>query len=148
MRRKTVFAAGILILILLLAGCAGGKKAGDAAAIYSAMENTGVLPSMIPMTADELYDLTGIAPEDYADASCHEAADGLIADEVLLFTAADSEAAKRIEDALRARLDSKAAEAEGYSPEQYAVIKKGLVLRNGLELCLIVSPEAAKLQSV
>ena len=148
MRRTALLSACFLILLTLLCACSQGKKTGDAAAVYSALEKTGVLPSMIPMTADELYDLTGIAPEDYTDAACYEASDGLLADEVLLFTASDLDAAARIENALHRRLDSKAAEAEGYSPEQFAVIKKGFIAKSGLNLCLIVSPEADRLKSV
>ena len=148
MRTQTRLFLLFIALILTLSACTAAKKAGTAEDIYAAMEKAGLLSPMIPMTGDELYDLTGIHPDLWDDGSLHQAADGLIADEILILHARDEAGANEIEKYLRARLESKAEEAKGYSPEQYAVIQKGVILRGGQDLCLIVSPQAEKLRAV
>ena len=45
-------------------------------------------------------------------------------------------------------MQAKAEEAQTYSPQQYAIIKQGHLLSSGLELALIVSPDAPKLVQI
>ena len=148
-----VLPALLLALCLLLSGCGAkdapsGKKAGTAADIYAAMAAKGVLPAMLPLEGEELFDLVGLDPADCAEITYMIAENGLAADEIALLTAVDSAAADRCEAVLRSRVEARSAEFEGYLPEQYAVMKNAVLLRDGLRLALIVSPEAQALKAV
>jgi hypothetical protein len=67
---------------------------------------------------------------------------------VVLIRAKDEAAAKRILPFLESRMQAKAEEAQNYSPEQYAIIKQGRILSQGVEMALIVSPEVGQLVSL
>ena len=138
-------------LTLLLCGCSGQpaqKKEGSAEDICTAMTASGKLPEMLALDGEEIYDLIGIAPEDCAEITWLIAEDGLLADEIAVLTAVDEAAAKRCEALLATRVEARKAEFENYLPEQAAVMKKAVLLRSGLHLALIVSPEAAALQAI
>ena len=65
----------------------------------------------------------------------------MLADEFVILVAANEDAADRLEEKLQARLERKLDEAEGYSPEQAAIIEKCSVLRDKNYVSLIVSPD-------
>ena len=123
---------------------AGGALKG----IYDSMASSGVLPEMMSVNEALVTDFYGITPEQYVDAVFYISYDSLLADEVVLLSAADEASADAVEALLNARLNAKAEEADGYSPEQAAIIKACSVTRNGLELALVVSPEAKTLLDI
>lgn len=109
--------------------------------IYADMTNTSLLPEMMEFPESMVMDFYGIDAADYSDAIFYQSYDSMLADEVVLICAVDDAAAARVEEMLNARLDAKAEEAKGYSPEQFAIIEKCSVVRSGLNVALIVSPE-------
>lgn len=138
----------LLAALLLLTGCAGparNQAPADLNAVYQAMEQAGVLPDMVAVPQDMLPDFYGIQPEMFSSAVFMVSADSLLADEVVLIRAKDGASAAKILSLLHARMAAKAEEAQAYSPEQYAVIRRGQVLSKGQDLALIVSPQAEKL---
>lgn len=141
----------LALALLLLSGCAAPEKKTetiDLKAVYQAMEKTGALPDMTAVPESMLLDFYGIDPAWCAEALFMVSADSLLADEVVLIRAKDEAAAKRILPFLESRMQAKAEEAQNYSPEQYAIIKQGRILSQGVEMALIVSPEVDQLVSL
>ena len=139
------------LALLLLSGCAAPKKKTetiDLKTVYQAMEKTGALPDMTAVPENMLLDFYGIDPAWCAEALFMVSADSLLADEVVLIRAKDEAAAKRILPFLESRMQAKAEEAQNYSPEQYAIIKQGRILSQGVEMALIVSPKVGQLVSL
>lgn len=139
---------GLLAALLLLAGCAAPAQPRDLQMVYTAMEKAAVLPAMVVVPEGLVPDFYGIEPGWYEQALFMVSADSLLADEVVLIRARDQAAAKDILGMLEARMQAKAEEAQTYSPKQYAIIKQGQLLSSGLELALIVSPDAPKLVQI
>ena len=143
--RKTALPA-LLVLCLLLSACAAPASPAaqplPLADIYTKMGEQVQLPPMVTVGADLALDFYGIDLAKTRQAVLKMASDSLLADEVLLIEAVDEAAAKEIENLLQGRIQAKAKEAEGYSPKQHDIIKKGHVVREGLQLALIVSPDA------
>lgn len=109
--------------------------------IYEEMLAANVLPEMMEFPENMVLDFYGIEEADYDQAIFYQSYDSMLADEVVLISAVDDAAASRVEEMLNVRLDAKAEEAKGYSPEQFAIIEKCSVVRDGLYVALIVSPE-------
>lgn len=62
--------------------------------------------------------------------------------EIVLIKAADSDAAKRVEEKLNERLTSKSNQIASYSPENYAIIKTCEVAVNGNYVRMIIAKDA------
>lgn len=122
-----------------------GEAESRFAPLYAQMLESGVLPDMMALPVNMVADFYGIDPADCTDGLYYISFDNLLADEIVLVDAADADAADRIEKALTARLAMKAQEADDYAPEQYAIIKKCKITRNGLTVAMLVSPEAKAL---
>lgn len=138
-----------LSLFILLAGCTPQEAAPvDLMKTYQQIEAAVNLPPMLAVDSELAMEFYGIDTAGCAQWSLHLAEDSLIADEILLLEAKDKAGADAIEKLLKSRMDAKAAEAITYSPEQYAIIQKGHLLRQGLHLALIVSPDADAILSV
>ena len=109
--------------------------------IYDEMLAANVLPEMMEFPESMVLDFYGIEEADYDQAIFYQSYDSMLADEVVLISAVDDTAASHVEEMLNARLEAKAEEAKGYSPEQFAIIEKCSVVREGEFIALIVSPE-------
>lgn len=149
MRKKNFM---LLLLACALCLCACAKPALETSTLdegvrfanaYARMEPQ--LPEMMELPEDMLLDYYGIEPSDYLASLVRVSVDNMLADEVVMLHGADSAAADRIEDMLNARLQAKADEAQGYSPEQYAIIKKCAVTRDGDCVALLVSADHSSL---
>lgn len=106
-----------------------GAVAGDAA-------------DLVPFTGDELTDMTGIAAEDYTDFVFLQG-DGMDGREILVLTAVDDAAAKRITGLLESYLERRKDENRNYAPDAYKLFSEAQVVRKGLTLALISGADAA-----
>lgn len=143
--KKTLAAALLLAALLLLSGCgqqAPAPKPLSLEAAYARMAQAVTLPPMLEVDGEMALDFYGIEPGWCVQAVMMLAEDSLIADEILLLEARDQATADAMAALLKNRMDAKAAEAITYSPEQYAIIQRGHLVREGLHLALIVSPDA------
>lgn len=123
-----------------------GKSALQA--LYEQMETSGLLPEMTEVPENIVLDFYGFDKTMYADAVFYVSFDSMLADEIVLVTAKDEAAAKEIEALLNVRLEAKATEAKSYSPEQYAIIKKCSVIKDGTRLAMIVGKNGAGLTDI
>lgn len=110
-------------------------------ALYQKMLDAEILPEMMEFPESMVLDFYGIDPADYTEAVFYQSFDSMLADEVVLVNAVDDAAADRVEEMLNVRLEAKAEEAKGYSPEQFAIIEKCSVIRDGMNVIMIVSPK-------
>ena len=148
-RVRLVLCASIaLMLVLLLAGCTPQKKDISLAQIYQQMEETGVLPEMLPLDEEEGYNLIGLEYDQYTEQVVMVSQNSLLADEVILLRAKDKASADATYKLLEGRMDAKSREARDYSPEQYAIIKDGILKQDGQTLILLVSPRVNELNDV
>ncbi|NLX82859.1 MAG: DUF4358 domain-containing protein [Clostridiales bacterium] len=138
----------LLLLIALLAACTPQGKQVSLSQLYQEMEQTQVLPEMLPLDAEEAYNLIGLEYDRLAEYVVMISQNSLLADEVILIRSKDKAAADAVYELLEGRLDAKAKEARNYSPEQYAIIQKGILKREGLNLVLLVSPKVEILSEV
>lgn len=146
--RQLLCASIALMMMLLLAGCTPKKDDVPLAQMYQQMEKTGVLPEMLPLDEEEAYDLIGLEYSQYTEQVVMISQDGLLADEVILLRAKDKASADATYQLLESRMDAKAREARDYSPEQYAIIKDGILRQDGQTLVLLVSPRVNELNDI
>ena len=134
-----------LFLIFVVSSCSQNTKEINLNDTYTKIESTGILPQMTNVGQDDIENLYGINPSDMKQYVMKISVEGTLADEVILIEVKDSAKVKEIEGKLQTRLDNKAEEALGYSPEQYAIIMKCHVDTRGNYVSMIVSPESPKL---
>ncbi len=135
----------VALALLLLTGC--GKAAeqvtpvvADPVELYEQMTKLDGMPEMFTVPGDKAYLLLGIDPEDCVVEITAICNDSLQADELWLIQAKDRDAAARIAELAKKRMDQKALELKEYLPEQYEVVQKGVVLEKGDTVILIISP--------
>ena len=140
--------AALLLSLALLGGCVSKPAQVNMEQAYENMVKSGHLPPMLQLGPEDALNLIGLVSEDHSQQVVMVAQDSLIADEVVLIEARDQSAADRAYQLLEERLRVKANEARNYSPEQYAIIQQGILKREGLNLLLLVSPQADALYAV
>ena len=112
------------------------------------MAGTGLLPDMVPVPENLVPSAYGIGLALANDAVFMVAQDPLRADEIILITAANESSANHIQARLKARLAQKETAATGQDPAQYAMILNAHIIRDGVKLALIISPDADQLMRI
>lgn len=145
--RKRIAWMLLAVMLVNLAACGGGEQAKsvDLNAVYEGFQET--LPGMLVLDETLMMNLLGIPAEDCTQVVAAICADGLDADEVWLIEAKDSQTLERLKALAVSRLEAKAAETKEYLPDQYLVVKEGLVLTQGNYLALLVSPQVDTLKA-
>ena len=138
-RRNRALCA-LLLMLLVLTGC-GQKTPPALPDVYAALESAASLPPMTMLDADELSDYIGIDDTLCSSVQAHAAQDGLVVDAVMLFTARDEKSAQSIEAQLSDYLDYRKREMRDYLPEQYAVLERAVLRRDGVQVALLISPQ-------
>lgn len=136
------------VLLISLAACGGGSDTNvtlDVNEAYTRLTQAATLPEMLELDAGLMLDYCGIKEADVTAAKVLICADSLRTDEIWLVQAKDAAAADAIVKLAEKRLTKKGEESITYSPEQYAVVEKAELLRQGNFVALIVSPDVAPL---
>ena len=148
--------AVILLLVLALMLTACGNKTEEkkeetpsqasAAAAQTLQERADALLSdaadLAPFTAEELQDMTGIAPEDCADFVFLQG-NGMDGREILVIRAKDDAAADRVAKQLDEYLERRKEEHRDYAPDAYKLLSEASVARKGLLLAVVSGSDAA-----
>jgi hypothetical protein len=151
---KTNIAISILlILALALTGCAGGDKAGaakdwDVEALYTQMESSVDMPGMLELDDTMKFDFCGVDAAELNQSKMLVCEDSLRTDEIWLLEVKDAAGMREIDELIAARIKAKEDESITYSPEQYAIVQKHNVIKNGNFVALIVSPSVDELSAV
>ena len=138
----------VLLMVLLLAGCAEHPVALNMEAVYEEIGKSVALPQMLELDADMMLDYCGIKGEDVSQAKVLICADSLRTDEIWLLEAVDANAADRLVKLAEGRLTQKGEESITYSPEQYKVVEKAQLIQVGDYIALLVSPDAEAMAQV
>ena len=97
---------------------------------------------LVPFTADELMDMTGIGPKDYTDFVFLQG-DGMDGREILVVRAANEAAADRVAGQMEKYLERRQEENRNYAPAAYQLLSEAKVVRKGLLLAMISGADAA-----
>lgn len=149
-KRKTIILTLILVFIVtaVLTSCSRSPKAHvDLNEVYEKIKQSSVLPQMTMVDENMLEDAYAIQRSDCEQMVIEVCSNARRADEIVLIEAKDGKEDKIIQK-LEKWLENRAQYAAGYSPEQYAIIKKCAVHANGRYISMIVSPEAQTLIDV
>ena len=152
--RKTLAVILLLAMALMLTAC-GNKteekkeetpSQASAAAAQTLQERADALLSdaadLAPFTAEELQDMTGIAPEDCADFVFLQG-NGMDGREILVIRAKDEAAADRVAKQLDEYLERRKEEHRDYAPDAYKLLSEASVARKGLLLAVVSGSDAA-----
>ena len=150
-RNKTVAVLLLLAALLGLSACGGQKaeaKPLDMQAIYDSIAAQVELPDMMQLSEKRMQKYYGIDASACPQAVVMVNEAGLSVDEIWLIEAADEKEAEHIQSVAESRIEQLCAETEKYSPELYAVSKAGQVIRQGVNVALFISPDAAAMAEI
>ncbi|MGI6161061.1 MAG: DUF4358 domain-containing protein [Christensenellales bacterium] len=148
MKRIIAFA---LILMLALGIAACGKtevKDADLGVVLTDIETAVPLDDMMSLSESDLLSYYGIDAADVSQFKGSINASGIKADEIVMIEAADTNAAKRVQDKLDEYLVQKGKQFESYIPAEYAVIQQCDTKAYGKYVVLFVSLEADEMTKV
>lgn len=143
MKRLLVAALAILMLLSLF-GCSG-KKELDMDKLSEELLNGGVFAETLePVELDILSYIYEVSEEDYAEAAVY-CSSGATADELAIFKAKDADAAKRIDEAVRQRVEEQIKGFKNYVPAEVPKLEKAYKTTYGdyVILCVATDSEAA-----
>ena len=145
----------------LLTGCTGKssdsgeknetkpKKDVNVTEIMEEINSSVELPEMTVISTDEyLETLYGISPDDVKQYAIEVNSNGVNQDEIIIIEAASGEAMGRLEETLNSLLEYKAAQMKDYLPEEYDMIMKCSVKKNGDFIYMVVSYEKDKIEKI
>lgn len=144
----------LLLLILaaslfLWTGCAkSSPKEANLASVMEAMKQKITNTQMMDLSSKDLKTNLGIEEKDVKQFAAYVDSTGTKGDEILLFEGTDSSAADRIEKELNDRYRQKETEMKDYLPEEYAMLQKCKVEREGNFAAMIVSPQQEELEQI
>ena len=129
----------LLLSLLTLAGCQEAPDTRTDMPLQEAVRQSLKDPdAFIPYTADDLYDLTGISPEDYTEALFLRDRDTLSGREAILIRAKDGSTVLSIKEALEQYLSQRREETRNYLPSAYRLLCDAAVQSANLTVSLIV----------
>lgn len=156
MKKLTVMLS--VMLMLMMTACSGSAAPAETAAaepvvlnmqeIYENMMAVENMPEMLPLDADMQLNFCGIESSACVQSVAAICADSLRTDEIWLIEAVDESALQTIQTLADNRLTAKAEESITYSPEQYAIVQKAVVISHGNYFALLVSPEVEALEAL
>lgn len=134
------FVSIVSIAVVLCAGCAAPQ--GDFSVSEAAQTLSSELPFSEPLTpveTDLALRLYEIAQEDVEEAAVYAGTGGATVDEISVWKATDAQAAARIEQAVRERVQTQKDVYQDYRPEQIPKLDHAVVVTQGNTVILCVS---------
>jgi|GEM_PF-530760 hypothetical protein len=136
-------------MILLLAGCSKSHtKSADLTQVMADMKQKISNTQMTDLSADDLMPDYGIDSGDVKQFAIYIDSTGTKGDEIILMEGKNSASADRIEKCLNKRYEQKKTEMKSYLPEEYAMLEKCRVRRDGTYVAMIVSPQHEDLEKI
>lgn len=161
----TYKAAGLLLALLLLAGCGQGEKAAETTAaaaatraetgetltvaeLYDEITKQVTVSSAVTLSDDFITNYYGISTdklEEYVFSMSEEATS---AETIAIIKVKDEADVDEIRGALEVVIDQKRGEMEDYLPDQFEIVDKSSVKTNGKYVYLIISEQADEITSI
>lgn len=145
----------LVILFLFAAGCAQ-KNSGAGSSMAPA--DAGEIADRIAQTITFQDDMTqvqqktvvknyGLNGDDVAQAKAYESS-GATAEEIVVFTAADADAAGRILAAVKTHVEDRRAAFQDYRPAEEEKLKNPVLAQKGLCVVLVVADDPSPAQKI
>lgn len=134
--KKRLLCFLLLLSLVLLPGCQPAQQIISLE--ESARRSLADAESFTAYTAEDLYDLTGIAADDYTDAVFLRDSDTLSGREIILLRAKNAVTLRSAKEALEQYLSQRKEETRDYLPEAYHRLSQAKVEEKGLELRLVI----------
>lgn len=149
MKRVSLFLLLLATALFLWTGCAKSPpKEADLPAVMETMKQKITNTQMMDLSTKDLKPNFGIDEKDVKQFAAYVDSTGTKGDEILLFEGTDDGAAGRIEEKLNDRHHQKEIEMKNYLPEEYAMLQKCKVERDGNFIAMIVSPQQEDLKQI
>ncbi len=101
-----------------------------------------------PLDADSASSIYGVDPEDMVQSAGFVVMAGTFPHEIIMIEASSSDAADRISDLFKVKLDSFTEQSKGYDAKNYALAQKCKVERNGNFVSLFLSPDCDQIKGI
>ncbi|WP_405357596.1 DUF4358 domain-containing protein [Ruminococcus sp.] len=131
-----------VITVLAVTLCACGQAAKPLSEVFEKLKTDYNITDMLEYKSADDLSRYGIKAEDVEESAGGVNKTGVNQEEIVLVKTKDAEAAKRVQDALSKRLESKLNETKNYNPEQYAIVEKCSVDVDGNYVSMIISSDA------
>lgn len=144
MRREMKSIIAVFLTVFTLVACGASIKVGDinlGELTAHIVENQEITEELRGITAQELETYYDLSSGDYVQFSGLISGIGTSAQEIIFIEAKDANIASMILEKAELRLEEKLRQAEGYLPEEYALIEKGIVRKDGNYVALFVAPD-------
>ncbi|WP_164919043.1 MULTISPECIES: DUF4358 domain-containing protein [Acutalibacteraceae] len=149
MKRILLFLLTIAAALFLWTGCAKAPpKEANLAKVMDSMKQKITNTEMMDLSSKDLKPNLGVDAKDVKQFAAYVDSTGTKGDEILLFEGTDDGAADRIEEKLNDRYRQKETEMKDYLPEEYAMLQKCKVERDGNFAAMIVSPQYEELEQI
>lgn len=139
----------LMMMMVVLAGC--GKKEEiklDAQEVTERLlTEVSYEGNMEQMDDDMIAILYNLNPEDVKTQTVYCSTDAT-SDEIAVFEANSSDAAKRILDIVKQRVEDQKASFEGYAPAQVEKLNKAIIIQSGNVVILNVSADSEKAMNI
>ncbi len=135
--KKGLFSVLLLLSLLLLIGCQAAPEQQLSLEEMARQYFSGP-DAFIAYTAEDLEDLTGIAPDDYTEAVFLRDSDTLSGREIILVRTKDAEAFRGAKQALERYLSQRKEETRDYLPEAFQRLNQATVEGTGMLVRLVV----------
>lgn len=147
--KKITCIIAALLFIITFTACSANSKTHNVTKIMEKIESRCILPEMLTLsTVDKLTQQYGIEAEDVKQFAVKTASGSLNQDEIVIIEAANADAASKIQDKLEDRYKSKLNQCKDYLPEEYEIIKKCSVEKNGNYVCMFISSDHDKMTEI
>lgn len=140
--KKLALIPVLLLVLTMLTACGSKVKSADLSAVMNGFTFETEMTSLDEADLDDYYGIDMADVKQYAGSIADS---GIDCEEVVLIEAVDAKAAERVRSALETRYQAKLDEADGYLPDEYAIIKKCGVRVSGNYVAMIVAPNEADL---
>ena len=153
MKRMLSLLLTLLLVCLAMTACAESTEPAEPGEVTETLlERVNRVAednlNLAVMSADDLYDLIGVPPEDYEDFAYLADYDALSGRELIIVRAVDEEAAERVVEMLSHYLELRMRETRNYLPDAYKALSVAEVLREDLLAVLSIAapnPEEASM---
>lgn len=143
MKKCPILILALLLVMSLFAACGSSEiqfAPDDAAA--AVMKDGSFSDLLSPIDERVAKSLYGVSDAEVVSCSVY-CSTGATAEEIAVFKCADAAAAKTVETAVKARLDSQKAAYATYAPDAVPAIEDAVVRVNGSYVACIVSGDSA-----
>ncbi|KPV61363.1 hypothetical protein QJ48_00055 [Paenibacillus sp. A3] len=151
-KRVILLLAITVVFAAVMSGCSG-KQEGvrndvTAGELGQRLKQAVKLDELKQRDKEALQRLYRLGDDEVEDFVLYTAASNVKADEVAVIQAKDAAQAERVKQNVSKRIDAQTAKFKDYRPEEYGLIQKHVLKRDGCFVLFAVSKDADRLEQV